>query len=184
MGTDPPDGPIISLDDPRVTPAQRAIAERLISDARTALSVYPNVAAVEAAGYVSIGDGGAFGFEHYIKWAYLTDGRELDPTHMESIVVKKNGTAPKQIVSAMYILNFGKTMATTPVLAGELTSWHLHDNLCFDGTSLVGTAVGGVCARGSLIITPPMLHVWLIDRPCGPFAGLEADGEICAGHQH
>ena len=179
-----PTGPIISLDDPRVTPAQRAIAQRLLSEARTALSAYPNVAAIEAAGYVSIGDGGDFGFEHYVKWPYLYDGRELDPTRIESIVVKKNGTGPKQIVSAMYILNLGKTMANVPALAGELTTFHLHDDLCFEGTTLVAIAVGGVCSRGVLMITPPMLHVWMIPRPCGPFAGLEGDDEACLGHEH
>ena len=182
---DPPTGPIISLDDPRVTASQRAIAVKLISDARTALSAYPNVAAVEAAGYVSIGDGGTHGFEHYVKWSYLTDGIELNPTRIESIVVKKNGTAPKEIVSAMYILNLGKTMTNTPALAGELTSWHLHDNLCFSGTSLVAIARGGTCPPGSVLtITPPMLHVWMIPRPCGPFAGLEEAGETCATHEH
>lgn len=182
---DPPTGPIISLDDPRVTPAQRAIAESLISDASTALSAYPNVAAVEAAGYVSIGDGGTDGFEHYVKWSYLTDGIELDPSRMESIVVKKNGSAPKEIVSAMYILNLGTSMANTPALAGELTSWHLHDNLCFSGTALVAIAQGGVCPPPSvLVVTPPMLHVWMIPRPCGPFAGLEETGETCATHEH
>jgi len=185
QGTTLPTGPIISLTDPRVTTAQRLIAEGLISDARVALSAYPNVAAVEAAGYISIGDGGTDGFEHYVKWSYLTDGIELDPTRIESIVVKKNGTAPKQIVSAMYILNFGKTMANTPALGGELTSWHLHDNLCFSGTTLTAIASGGVCPLPSvLVITPPMLHVWLIPRPCGPFSGLEEAGEICAPHAH
>ena len=184
-GTNPPTGPIISLTDPRVTTAQRLIAEGLISDAGVALSAYPNVAAVEAAGYISIGDGGTDGFEHYVKWSYLTDGIELDPTRIESIVVKKDGTAPKQIVSAMYILNFGKTMANAPALAGELTSWHLHDNLCFSGTTLTAIATGGVCPLPSvLVVTPPMLHVWLIPRPCGPFSGLEEAGEICAPHGH
>jgi len=123
--------------------------------------------------------------EHYVKWAFLIDGLELDPGRIESIVVKKNGAAPKQIVSAMYILNPGKTMETTPPLAGELTSWHLHDNLCFDGGRLVALAVGGVCPRGVLLVTPPMLHVWMIEQPCGPFAGIESlNGGACGTHGH
>lgn len=178
-----PTGPIISLDDPRLTAAQRAIATKLIADARTGLNAFVNVAAVEAAGYVSIGDGGTNGYEHYVKWSYLTDAYELDPAHMESIVVKKNEAAPKTIVSAMYILTPGKTMDDTPPLAGELTSWHEHRDLCFEGPKLVAIAVGGVCPRGVLTVTPPMLHVWMIPQPCGPFAGIESlDGGACGSH--
>jgi len=155
----------------------------IIDAARIGLAQFPSIAAIEAAGYVSIGDGGSHGFEHYVKWAYLTDGHELNPARIESIVVKKNGSAPKQIVSAMYILNLGKTMAQTPALAGELTSWHEHTDLCFEGTALVAIATNGSCPRGVLTPTPPMLHVWMIPRPCGPFAGLEGDTESCATHE-
>ena len=81
---DPPSTePIISLDDPRVTAAQRAIAQGLIDDVRTALAAFPTVEAVEAAGYTSIGDGGADGYEHYVNWSYLTDGREFDPHRVD-----------------------------------------------------------------------------------------------------
>ena len=73
-------------------------------------------------------------------------------------------------------VNLGKTMAQVPDLAGELTTWHYHDNLCFEGTKLVGLASGGVCQRGTLLVTPPMLHVWLVEHPCGPFAGIETHG--------
>ena len=183
-GTVSPTGPIISLDDPRVTAAERAIAVSLIEDVTAAMVAFPTVEAVQSAGYQSIGDGGAFGFEHFVNWSYLYDGIELDPSRIESIVVKKNGAEPKQVVSAMYILNPGQTMADIPMLAGELTSWHLHDNLCFEGYVVVAIAVGGVCSSGTLTVTPPMLHVWLIPRPCGPFAGLEADGEACTTHLH
>jgi hypothetical protein len=41
-----------------------------------------------------------------------------------------------------------------------------------------------VCPRGVLTVTPPMLHVWLIERPCGPFAGLEDDEDACLSHEH
>jgi hypothetical protein len=184
--TDPddpaPTGPIISLDDPRLTAAQRAIAVGLIDGVKAAMTAFPNVAAVEAAGYVSIKDGGVDGYEHYVNWSYLTDGIEMNPAKIESIVVKKSADGSKTIVSGMYILNIGKTMANVPTLAGELTTWHDHQNLCFSGTTLVGLAVNGVCAQGTLLPTPPMLHVWLIDHPCGPFAGIESHGTDC-GHE-
>ena len=138
------------------------------------------VATLEAAGYQWIGDGGGGGYQHYVNWTYYTDGIEMNPAKIESVVVQ-NG----QVVSGMYILNPGKTMANVPTLAGALTTWHDHQNLCFEGTQLVGIAVNGQCARGRLTPTPPMLHVWLVPHPCGPFAGIESHGGSgCGTHEH
>jgi hypothetical protein len=181
-----PTGPIISLDDPRLTPAQRTIAQGLIDGVTSALRG-KTVASIKAAGYQWIGDGGGGGgYQHYVNWSYYGDGIEMDPSRIESIVVKDN-----VIVSGMYILNPGKTMASVPALAGELTTWHDHQNLCFSGTTLVGLAVNGSCepARGGpggvLTPTPPMLHVWLVPHPCGPFAGIETHGgDDTCGHEH
>jgi hypothetical protein len=145
---------------------------------------FPDVAAVEAAGYTSIGDGGIDGYEHYVRASYLSDPFEVDPNHIESIVVKKNGDGTKTIVSAMYILSLGKTMADVPDIAGELTTWHDHQNLCWEGLRVVGTTVNGVCTRGVFIPTPPMLHVWMVDNPCGPFAGIDEHGGACVIHDH
>ena len=180
-GDPTPTGPIISLDDPRVTTLQRQIATEMIAEVEAALAG-KTVESIKAAGYSWIGDGGGGGYQHYVNWTYYVDGIELDPSRIESIVVQ-NG----QLVSGMYILNPGKTMADVPALAGELTTWHDHQNLCFDLTRnppmLVGLAVDGVCAHGTLTPTPPMLHVWLVPHPCGPFAGIETHGGTC-GHEH
>jgi hypothetical protein len=182
-----PTGPIISVDDPRLTPAQRRAAVDLIY--RTAAHLNANlstVAAVEAAGYRSIGDGGTDGFEHFVNWGYLSDGVEMDASRIESVVAKKNGDGTKTIVSGMYILALGKTMADVPDIAGELTTWHDHQNLCWEGNRVVGITENGQCRRGTFIATPPMLHVWLVAQPCGPFAGIETSGHGtgCAVHQH
>ena len=157
----------------------------LINATTAGISPLMTVAAVQAAGYVSIGDGGADGYEHFVKFAYLADGRELDPSRIESIVVKKNGDGTKTVVSAMYILELGKTLADVPDIAGELTTWHDHQNLCWVGTQVVGLAQNGVCPPPSVLVpTPPMLHVWLVPHPCGPFAGIETHGGEGCGHGH
>jgi hypothetical protein len=45
--------------------------------------------------------------------------------------------------------------------------------------------VDGRCQPGGeLRATSPMLHVWLEDHECGPFAGIEGHGEGCAAHDH
>jgi hypothetical protein len=175
-------GPIISVDDPRITPAQRTAAQTLIDTTRAAMAAFPDQAAVEAAGYRSIGDA-VTGHEHFVNGAYLVDPAVLDPARVESIVLQVNPDGTKQVVSAMYILPPGQTMADVPEIAGELTTWHDHQNLCWEGGRVVGLLVNGTCTSGTFRATPPMLHVWLVDHPCGPFAGLDGHGGDC-GHGH
>ena len=166
--------------------AQLQAAKRLIESTRAAVAAkFPDQAALLAAGYRSIGDGLVTPFDHFIKAEYLEDDRELDPERVESIVLERT-PAGWRVASAMYILEAGKTMAEAPDVAGPLTVWHDHQNLCWDrsGLRLAGLLVNGRCyPAGTLRPTPPMLHVWLADHPCGPFAGIEGHGGGCA-HGH
>ncbi len=168
---------VISLDDPRVTPEQRAAAQALIDTTRAGMAAFPDVGALTAAGYLSIGDG-VTGYEHFVNWAYLSDDAVLDPNRIESIVAQVGADGSRQIVSAMYILPLGQTMADVPDIAGPLTTWHDHQDLCWspDG-KVVGRFRDGACQpAGTLAPTPPMLHVWMVENPCGPFAGIEGHG--------
>ena len=175
-------GPIVSLDDERVTSEQRVKAQELIDTTRAGMARFPDVAAVVAAGYVSIGDS-ITGFEHFVNYPYVLDARELDPDRIESIVVKHEQGGTKTVASAMYILSPGKTMFDVPDVAGPLTIWHDHQNLCWEGARVVALLVDGKCPRGTFRPTPPMLHVWMVPHPCGPFAGLDGHGERC-DHDH
>jgi hypothetical protein len=171
---------IISLDDPRVTADQRTAAQSLVDTTTAAVAGYIDQASVEAAGYNSIGDDRT-GFEHFVNFGFLTDGVELDPARVESIMFEVADDGTKRIASAMYILSVGKTMADVPDIAGELTTWHDHQDLCWDGNGrIVGLFRNGACRpAGTLIPTPPMLHVWVVPNDCGPFAGIEGHGEAC-----
>jgi hypothetical protein len=169
------DGPIISLDDPRITDDQRAAAQDLVDRTTEGMARFPDEQSVIDAGYTTIGDA-ATGFEHYVSWGLLADGKELDADAIESIVLAVDEDGTKTVVSAMYILDLGKTMADVPDIAGELTTWHTHTDLCFAGSRVVGLAEGGVCEEGILLVPPPMLHVWMVDNVCGPFAGIETGG--------
>jgi hypothetical protein len=86
----------------------------------------------------------------------------------------------------MYLLPFGTTMEDVPDIAGSLTQWHDHQDLCWDGALVVGRLeADGTCARGAFRATQPMLHVWVQDHPCGPFAGIEGShGSGCGEHGH
>jgi hypothetical protein len=184
-GTEAADGPVISLDDPRVTDEQRAAAQALIDDTTAGMARFSDPASVEAAGYMSIGDA-VTGFEHYINIGYIADDAELDPNQIESIVFTVAPDGTRTLASAMYIMGFGSTLADAPDIAGELTSWHDHQNLCWEGARVVGTTdATGSCQRGTFRATPPMLHVWMVDNPCGPFAGIEGShGSGCGAHSH
>jgi hypothetical protein len=177
-------GPIISLTDARVTDDQRAAAQQLIDDTQAGMARFSDVESVQAAGYISIGDG-VTGYEHFINVGYIADDVQLDPEKIESIVFTVAPDGTRTLASAMYILQFGKTMDDVPEIAGELTSWHDHQNLCWEGARVVGTTdATGSCQRGTFRATPPMLHVWMTEHPCGPFAGIEGShGSGCA-HDH
>lgn len=168
---------------------QLQAAQDLIVRTRDAMGrQFSDEASVVAAGYRSIGDGGAVGsYEHFIKTSYLLDGRELDPDHVESIVLERTSSG-KRVVSAMFVLEVGRTLADAPDIAGGTAAWHDHQNLCWDesGVRLTGRVVNGRCQPGGTFRpTPPMLHVWLQDHPCGPFAGIDGHGGACAtAHRH
>ena len=182
------DAPIVSLADARLTEAERSRAISLLVSTRAAmLARFPDRASVEAAGYVWIGDGRrAGGYEHFVQQDYMHDGLELDPAHIESIVLQRQPDGSERVVTAMYIMERGKTMADVPETAGSLTTWHDHQNLCWDGDGrLAGIYVNGQCRPGGTFRpTAPMMHVWLTDPPCGPFAGVEGHGAGDCAHTH
>jgi hypothetical protein len=178
-----PGGPVVSLYDPRLTPEQRQAARALIDDTRAGMERFRNLDDVIAEGYISIGDG-ITGYEHWIHIGYIADGIELDPNRIESIVTQNHPDGTKEIVSAMYLMSPGSTMDDVPDIAGPLTIWHDHQDLCWEGARVVGRIqADGSCVRGQFRGTAPMLHVWLVPHPCGPFAGLEGHGGRC-DHDH
>ena len=169
------DAPFISPDDPRLTPAQRQRARDLITRTTAAMRAFPDQASVMRAGYVSILDANS-GHEHFFNHAYMNDDHILDPAHIESIVFEAKPGQPKRVVAAMYMLNEGATFADAPDVAGPLTPWHNHQDLCWDPgfKYVIGVYRLGRCIPlGTVHDLPPMLHVWIVDNPCGPFAEVD-----------
>ncbi|MCU1439613.1 MAG: hypothetical protein JWP85_610 [Rhodoglobus sp.] len=161
------------------TPEQQERAAALIDGTKAAIARYADVSVAEAAGYHWIGDGAEAGrYRHYVQPLFLLDPDVLDPHEAESLVYRTEGDGSLTLVSAMYILPPGSTLADAPDVAGELAPWHDHTDLCWarDGT-LSSTTDTGTCPDGSTArATPPMLHVWIVDNPNGPFAGIDAHG--------
>ncbi len=170
---------IISIDDPRLTAEQVIRAQALIDASTAAMAQYAGFvgqaalrAALIAHGYTSVGDSGT-GFEHFLNAAFYFDGIELDATKVESVVLQRQSDGSWVLGSAMYMLNDGDTMLNVPEIAGTFTTWHDHQNLCWNGLVVVGLLVNGVCTSGTFRATPPMLHVWMTPQVCGPFTGIE-----------
>lgn len=165
-----------------VTTEQAARATTLIQSAQRNLPKYANTSAATADGYFSIGDG-LSGFEHFIKYSLLTDGRVLDTTAPESLVYEVKGGV-KTLVSAMFIANPGTPLTDTTLVnyAGGLMQWHVHSNLCWLTINGVPKVVGVTNAAGACVIGTlqtggaPMVHVWITPHACGPFAALEGNG--------
>ena len=162
-----------------VTPEQAVRATALIQATQRDLPKYAQVKAAEDDGYTSIGDGGT-GFEHFVKWTLLNDGRVLDTAAPESLVYEVRGGV-KTLVSAMFMADKGTPIydKTLVEYAGGLMQWHVHTNLCWltvnGAMRVVGvTDANGGCRFGFVETDgSPMVHVWITPHKCGPFAALE-----------
>src|SRR6476469_10137953 len=172
-----------------VTPAEQARAENLIAETVLRLPKWSNVKYDEAHGFKSIGDG-LTGTEHFINYSYVKDKRILDPDYPESLVFNVDrATQKRTLVSAMYMLRPGATLNTVPDVGGPLTQWHIHNNLCFTDDKVAPHVAGLTDANGDCrpplvkLLPVPMIHVWIVPHPCGPFAALNGvgAGQVKAG---
>lgn len=166
---------------PGVSAEQQTRAQGIIESTLLELPRWADTADAFADGYRSIGDAGT-GTEHYIRTDLIGDDTLLDPTAPESLVYNVVGDQ-RILAGAMYIASPRPT--DDPSLtdwAGALMTWHNHGNLCWDLVNGAPTVVGlvdaaGKCARGvNTGGESPMVHVWILPHPCGPFAALEGVG--------
>jgi hypothetical protein len=157
-----------------VTARERMEADALVTATKFALASagFEDVAVAEAAGYRPV-QPPTSSLVHYVNLAHLASPEVLDPTAPESLVYRSTPHGPV-LEGAMYILP--SVDSPVPDVGGLAAHWHGHDDLCFStATAMVVGTLGpdGRCPEGARNeITPPMLHVWIVDRPGGPFAGL------------
>jgi hypothetical protein len=142
---------------------------------RTTAAISPrfdDTEAARAAGFIPL-QGEQATFVHWVNMAWLGNENVLDPAEPESLVYRS--TPDGQVLeAAMYILP--RKGMPIPDVGGSLTAWHNHGDLCFrtSDARIVGTTANGPCPTGSVNVpTPDMLHVWIVEHPGGPFAGIE-----------
>lgn len=187
---------------PGVSAEQETRAQALIDETLAVLPRWADTAAAIADGYVSIGDAGT-GSEHYIKGSLISDDVMLDPTQPESLVYNVVGNQ-RILAGVMFIASPRATDdPTLTAFAGGLMTWHNHGNLCWNLVNGELKVIGvvnettGTCAKGfNAGGESPMVHVWIIAHPCGPFAALEGVGagqaavpenqrvDMCNTHTH
>jgi hypothetical protein len=192
LGAAPYDGtlPVDLSGVPGVTPQQEAEAEALVTANIQALPRFADPDVAYAAGYRSAGDSGT-GVEHYINWNLINDGRNLDAQYPESLVYKVERGSGRTLEAAMYVLEPPATLDTVPPLGGPLVQYHVHNDLCWSGedgafTVFAAEPLPAPCPAGShRRLLEPMLHVWIVGNPCGPFAALEgiSGGQVRPGEE-
>jgi hypothetical protein len=176
---------------PGVTPEQQAEAEQIVTITLQKLPQFADPATAEARGYRSIRDG-LTGFEHFMKWDLIDDGRVFDPDYPESLVYRVAPDGTRTLAAAMYMANAGTKLEDVPLVGGDLIQWHIHDDLCFAGEPGAWVVAGVApppqeCRPGTHRIGPPtpMVHVWITPHECGPFSALEGvgAGQIAEGEE-
>ncbi|CAN5569751.1 hypothetical protein BH18ACT1_BH18ACT1_06800 [soil metagenome] len=167
------------------TPDQREAAAKLLTDTRDGLWQWVDDKKVYEAGFRTIRDG-ATGTEHLVNWNWINDDVVLDPNAPESLVYRVEPDGTKTLEAAMFMAPGGPPDDAVPDVGGPITQWHIHNNLCYspaemvDGAPqrlVVGLANDGTCTTGEYLSPhAPMLHVWTVEKECGPFSSLEGVG--------
>src|SRR5205814_1974788 len=78
---------------------------------------------------------------HYVNRAYSTDADILKPQHVQSLIYYNSPKGPV-LIGAMYIMP--RWGMPGPEIGGALTSWHHHDDLCFDKKTSMVVAFAGL----------------------------------------
>ena len=159
--------------DARPTDAQRQAADSLVAQC---------FRAAEQQGWFDYETGLRQGYQlqdrdesHYYKWEYIVDGFMLDPERPEYLMYYETANG-HELLGFMFLA--AGPLTEGPQLGGPLTVWHYHifarpvchrEGLLPVGEPLIGPQAQ--CAAGiQQQRSAEMLHVWLVDRPGGPFA--------------
>jgi len=162
-------GAVLQQTNDVATPEQEAAARQLYDQTLTAIAPYRDWHKAWAAGFRP-GGSQSLPSTHWMNQRNVERGYVMDPTHPQGLVYANSKHGPV-LLGAMFqmrsIDNFG------PDPGGPLTAWHQHENICFTpfGFEFSLMTPTATCPLGAIDITAsPMLHVWIVDNPGGPFA--------------
>lgn len=162
-------GALLQTTNEAATPAQTAAAAQLYADTKAAILPYQDWHRAWDAGFRP--DGGAtMGSTHWMNQANVDNGYVMDPHHPQGLVYANSHHGPV-LLGAMFQMKHIGQFGPDP--GGPLTAWHQHENICFSplGVEFSFMTPFATCPLGSIDISvSPMLHVWIVHNPSGPFA--------------
>jgi hypothetical protein len=142
------------------TATDEADAQKLVASVSAGISKFSKLSTAVADGYVPATNPNGY-VVHYAKWSTVLAGDVLDANQPSSLVYANTRSGPV-LLGAMF-LGPGPCRPG-PDVAGPLTRWHAHANLCLSAThEVVGQSnAGGQCAVGvHNTNTYFMMHVWV-----------------------
>ena len=169
-------GAVLQQTNDLATGDQVAAAKKLYDETAAGIAPYRDWHAAWAAGYRP-GGPQDMPSTHWMNQRYVDAGYVMDPRHPQGLVYANSKHGPVLIGAMFQMKNLGQF---GPDPGGPLTAWHQHTNICFTPFgvefSLMSPTV--TCPLGSIDISaPPMLHVWIVDNPGGPFA-IDIDSKV------
>jgi hypothetical protein len=155
-----PDGMVMAPVPHRVPgPADLLAAQELVTSVTAGIAKYSQLPAAIADGYVPATNPNGY-VVRYANWAVVRAGDVLDSNRPSSLVYANTVSGPL-LLGAMFL---GPAPCVPgPDVAGPLTQWHAHTNLCLSGSlQVVGrSSVDGQCSVGHHNTqTYFMMHVW------------------------
>lgn len=138
----------------------------LVRATRSAVEArFADSAAAEAAGYQP--QPTIAPVVHFMRAAYERDSQPVDPARPAGLVYLRDGHHLR-LVAAMFMLRSPGRAA--PAVRGVESGWHSH-SMCIGAGGLGIPVPGGGCPPATTAaVTAPMLHVWFVRVPGGPFA--------------
>jgi len=162
-------GAILQATNDIATPEQEAAAAQLDAETKAARTPFEDWHQAGAAGYRPGGPSN-LPSTHWMNDAYVKAGYVMDPRRPQGLVYANTRRGPV-LLGAMFQMQHIDQFGPDP--GGPLTAWHQHENICFTPIGFEFSLMGpfATCPLGSIDLSAsPMLHVWIVDNPSGPFA--------------
>jgi hypothetical protein len=108
---------------------------------------------------------------HYENKRFAKDSAVLDPARPENLVYVRTPDGPL-LAGVVYVMPRPEMRAPRP--GGPITNFHTHSLCIAPSPPWIAGLLSpfGACPAGSVnVVTPEMMHVWLLDgMPGGPYA--------------
>jgi hypothetical protein len=162
-------GALLQATNEVATPEQEAAAAQLYAETRAAILKYQDPKVAYAVGYRPGGPSN-MPSTHWMNQRFVDAGYVMDP-HRPQGLVYANAKRGPVLLGAMFQMKRIGEFGPDP--GGPLTAWHQHENICVTPIGLEFSLMTpfATCPLGAIDVSvPPMLHVWIVENPGGPFA--------------